>query len=119
MAAAEEDLRLFYITAEYLERMRQRARDWSEEFLLLQLEHFRRTIPGYPEVHELLEGELHARRLNQLHRRLRTMKDGDLRAALSAARDDDEREIIATELEIRSGVRRLKDESGQRAAIQA
>ncbi|MBX7056559.1 MAG: hypothetical protein K1X75_00745 [Leptospirales bacterium] len=115
--AADADLRLHFITAEYLARMRQRARAWSDAFIALQLDHFKRELPDYPELQELLEGELHARQLNKLRRIIRKTGDQELRQMLTTLGDPDQRELVATELEIRGGARRLADGGAPAAAI--
>lgn len=116
-ANQEEDLREFYITPEYLARLRERARAWDEPTIQIQLRLFHRTIPGYPEVMHILEGELHTRSLNQLRRSIRRWpvpRIEELRQKLESdpAREDHV-EVIQTELEIRGGARRLFDASGE------
>jgi hypothetical protein len=104
------NLREFYITPEYLKLMESRARHWSERFIQDQIEQFRRTIPDYPEVVELLENELHRRRLNALRMQLRSLKKEELRERLKAmqrqyeagAITQDELEVAETEWRIRN-----------------
>jgi len=110
----EEELREFYITPLYLETMRTRASRWSPEHIKSQLQLFRRTIPDYPEVLELLEGELHKRNLNDLRRHARKSLNEQLPALLQKyGAEPDYREVIETEMEIRKGVKRLYDASGE------
>lgn len=116
-AAESEDLRQYYITPEYLAQMRLRAREWSDDFIQLQMNYFRRTIPDYPEVAEILEGELYARTLNRLHRAARTRSIADVKALLKKyGAQADYREILEAELEIRSGVKRLTDRTDGRGS---
>tara|TARA_B100001778_G_scaffold148814_1_gene122418 strand:+ start:118 stop:471 length:354 start_codon:yes stop_codon:yes gene_type:complete len=112
-----EDLRQYYITPTYLEVMRHRARAWSDEFIQAQLQQFRNTIPDYPEVHELLEGEMHRRKLNGLKRRIKKSRTADLQSLKATEKDPDVIEVIETELLIRQGVKRLPD-SEENARIQ-
>ncbi|MBI3395693.1 MAG: hypothetical protein HY042_07660 [Spirochaetia bacterium] len=101
--AVKENLREHYITPAYLELMGKRARDWTEEFIRDQIQEFKRTIPEYPEVCEVLEGELYARSLNDLHQRVRRASADELSRFLSSpALDPDKAEIARTELELRS-----------------
>ncbi len=112
-----EDLREYYITPDYLAQMRRRAREWTDEFLQLQMSYFRRTIPEYPEVAEALEGELYARTLNRLHRAARSRSLVEVKAMLKKyGAQPDYREILEAELEIRSGVRRLTDRTDGRGS---
>ncbi|MCB1165885.1 MAG: hypothetical protein KDK37_13090 [Leptospiraceae bacterium] len=117
MIDSAEDLRQYYITPMYLETMRQRAMQWTDEFIELQMQQFRTEHPTYPELQELLEGELHRRRLNQIKRKARSLKTPDLESALKKQTDPDSREVIQTELLIRQGMRRLPD-SEENARIQ-
>ncbi len=116
-AQGTEDLREFYITPEYLGRLRERARQWDEKTVQVQASLFQRTIPDYPEVTLILESELHTRSLNQLRRLIRRWPVGrvqELRAKLSAETGrEDHLEVIQTELEIRGGACRLFDASGE------
>jgi len=112
-----EDLRQYYITPTYLEVMRSRARDWSDDFIQAQLKQFRNSIPDYPEVHELLEGEMHRRRLNRIKARIKKANTSDLQSLKDGQRDPDVLEVIETELLIRQGVKRLPD-SEENARIQ-
>ena len=109
MSNPAEDLRQFYITPVYLEVMRQRARQWSDEFIQRQLSQFKDSIPDYPEVHELLEGEMHRRNLNRLKSRIKKLKSSDLQGMRKKQSDPDTLEIIDTELLIRQGVKTLPD----------
>ncbi len=56
-----EDLREYYITPEFLTRLSRRARIWSREFILEQMEHFRSRHPDYPELTDVLQLELDIR----------------------------------------------------------
>ena len=108
------DLRQEYITPFYLETMQGRVRDWAEEQIRKQLILFKRTLPGYPEVLELLEGELHRRNLNRLYRHARGCSPEDLRALIKKyGSEPDFREVLETELELRSGATHLADASGE------
>lgn len=89
--------------------MRRRARQWTEEFIEQQLQQFRHSIPDYPEVHELLEGEIHRRNLNRLKRRIRKMGTSELRELRQTQTEPDSLEVIDTELLIREGTKRLPD----------
>lgn len=107
-----EDLRDYYITPLYLQTMAKRVRDWSTEYIKKQIALFRRTIPDYPEVFEILVDELHKRHLNQLLRHIRKSPASDLKALLEKyGEEPDYREIIMTEMEIRNGAKRLHDAS--------
>ncbi|MEQ8350454.1 MAG: hypothetical protein RH862_03165 [Leptospiraceae bacterium] len=117
MSDLAEDLRQYYITPTYLEVMRKRARHWSDEFVLAQLQEFKSSIPDYPEVHELLEGEMHARKLNRAKKEIKRKKSDELKTLRKSQKDPDIQEIIDTELLIRDGVRRLPD-SEENARIQ-
>ena len=109
-----EELREFYITPVYIDIMTRRASFWSTEHLKKQILLFSRTIPDYPEVIELLEGELHKRNLNKLLRHIRSNPNIDLKALLNKyGGEPDYHEIIMTELEIRKGVKHLFDSSGE------
>lgn len=116
-ANQEEDLREFYITPEYLARLRDRARDWDEGTIQIQLRLFHRSIPDYPEVMGVLGDELHRRSLNQLRRTIRRWpvpRIEDLRRKLASEPErEDHVEVIETELAIRGGAKRLFDASGE------
>lgn len=108
----DEDLREFYITPLYLQTMRDRVRDWDDEFIQHQYRLFHKTIRDYPEVLELLEGELHRRHLNRLRKSIRGRPEAELRELMKRnAREPDYVEVIQTELEIRQGFARLTDAS--------
>ena len=108
------DLRQEYITPFYLETMQGRVRDWPEDQIRRQLALFRRTLPGYPEVLELLDGELHRRNLNRLYRHARRAAVEELRGMLKKyGAEPDFREVLETELELRSGATHLLDASGE------
>lgn len=97
-----EDLREHYITPLYLSTMAVRARDWTEEFIKEQIAEFKRTIPEYPEVFEVLEAELYSRRLNVVHAEVRRAPSAALPALLAKHKGDaDIAEIISTEIELR------------------
>ena len=115
----QEDLRKFYITPLYLQLMRQRSRYWTEEFIKKQLFYFKQTIPDYPEVHEVLENELHVRNLNHLRKEARVRPLAELKKLLAKYKHEpDYCEVLQTEIEIRSGNKELKDLSkGQQAII--
>ena len=107
---ADEDLREYYITPEYLSRMKARAQTWSREFLQTQASLFRESLPDYPELTELIDGELHRRNLNQLLRAIRKKPDASLPRLLRKYQGvPDYAEVIRTEMEIRSGKPRLSD----------
>jgi hypothetical protein len=111
------NLREYYITPEYLKLMASRARQWSERFIAEQMEQFRRTIPDYPEVVDLLEGELHRRRLNALRKELRLLNKDELQGRLQLMQRDfaakaitqDELEVAETEWRIRNRKRLPED----------
>ncbi|MCB1325953.1 MAG: hypothetical protein H7A21_02140 [Spirochaetales bacterium] len=113
-----EDLRVFYITPHYLAQMRARAREWSPDFIKYQIECFRFTIKDYPEVLEILEGELHRRELNAIQRSVRRMSVAEIKKQLQQFSDrPDHAEVLRTELEIRSGASRLRDDEEGTARI--
>lgn len=107
------DLREHYITPAYLQQMRERAREWSDEFIREQHLLFRGTVvANYPEVLDLLAAELHTRSLNRLHRGIRGKPRSQLMSLREKyAAEPDYVEIIDTELAIRGGARRLYDSS--------
>lgn len=109
----KEDLREFYITPLYLETMGRRVRFWTEDFIRTQLFYFKKTIADYPEVLELLENELRRRGLNRLRKKLRLLDLEELRRLLDGEykQEPDSCEVIQTEIEIRSGAKRLKEPS--------
>ena len=113
----DEDLREFYITPEYLDRLKGRAREWDERTLQTQLRLFHRTIPDYPEVMQIIGGELHRRSLNQLRRSIRRLDVPRIEELLHKfereADREDHVEVIETELAIRGGAKRLFDASGE------
>ncbi len=105
-----EDFREFYITPLYIENMKRRAKKWNENFIQQQLDSFRKTIPDYPELHHLLETELHTRQLNKIYQKIRSVSKKELKTLLSIYKKEaDYCEMIQTELEIRSGVKSLKE----------
>lgn len=109
----DPDLREFYITPLYLETLRLRVSSWSDGLIQEQLDLFRQTIPDYPEVAEVLEGELYRRELNRLKKSLVNLDGEGLKALLlEYDRDSDFAELIRTTLEIRNGAKKLKDTSG-------
>ncbi len=111
----KEDLREFYITPLYLKTIQKRAKKWSEDFIIKQLAYFEKTIPDYPEVHEILQTELHTRRLNQLHKNIRKLGKNELLKLLQKYKDEpDYCEIIQAELEIRSGANQLIDKTAKK-----
>ncbi|MCR9142254.1 MAG: hypothetical protein NXI24_08375 [bacterium] len=114
-----EDLREFYITPTYLAVMKDRARDWSDEFIREQYRIFRGTVVAeYPEVLDLLESELHRRNLNRLRKGIRRKSREDVLALREKyAAEADYVEVIDTELEIRGGARRLHDRSDGRTEV--
>ena len=112
--SSELDLRAQYITPLFIQSMRDRLPDWSEDHLKRQIRLFHRTIPDYPEVLEILEGELHKRNLNTLLRHIRRDSSADLQKLLERyGHEPDFREVIETEIEIRGGALRLYDASGE------
>ncbi|MCB1175114.1 MAG: hypothetical protein KDK39_16185 [Leptospiraceae bacterium] len=115
-----EDLRDYYITAEYLERMRSRVIDWTTTSIQAQLDLFQQSIPDYPEVLDILESELHRRRLNLLNRSIRELPDAQLEALLLKYKSvPDYQEVIQTWMAIKSGANRLPDRAaGVPARIQ-
>lgn len=112
-----EDLRLYYITQDFLRRMSDRARDWDEAFISEQARAFARAHPDYPELVEILEGELHRRRLNALKNEIRSLPRAALEQRLKEVRalfrageiTRDELEVIETVWRIRTG-RSLSEE---------
>ena len=104
------NLREFYITPAYLKRMEMRARSWTEAFITGQIDEFRVTIPDYPEVIELLEAELHRRRLNGLKTKVRRLAGNELVHFLESMQDlfrkggisQDELEVVETEWKVRN-----------------
>ena len=61
-----EDLREFYITSEFLTRLSRRARYWSRDFILEQMDHFRVRHPDYPELIDVLQLEIDIRDKKEL-----------------------------------------------------
>ncbi len=105
-----EDLREFYITPLYLETLSLRSRQWDHRLIQEQIRLFRENHPDYPELVQILEEELHRRRLNLLHSNLRKAEEGELGRYLAKyGSEPDFREMIQVELEIRRGVRQLHD----------
>ena len=101
-----EDLREFYITPQYLKIMGLRVKKWSDQLIKDQLHLFSKTIPDYPEVLELLEGELYRRELEVLRKKIKLMSTEQI-IQLSGRyeKDSDFRELIQVELDLR---KRLK-----------
>lgn len=118
-AAEPEDLREFYITPTYLAIMKDRAREWSDEFIREQHRIFRGTaVADYPEVLDLLESELHRRNLNRLRKGIRGKAEKEILALREKyASEADYVEVIDTELEIRGGAHRLVDRSDGRTEL--
>ena len=110
---SEIDLREYYITPLYLETMAIRARSWSVDFIQLQLKQFLATIPDYPEVMEILEGEIHRRKLNEIKKKARTLPEDRLIAFQKSLNDPDEKEVVETEIQIRGGARELPDHAAK------
>lgn len=106
-----EDLREYYITPVYLQTMEQRAKFWSADFIRIQLQQFLETIPDYPEVLEILEGELHRRKLNEIKKKARRLTSKELKDWIRKLEDPDHIEVAETELQIRQGVSSLPDAS--------
>ena len=106
----QENLREFYITPLYLKTMKQRSRYWTEEFIKKQLLYFKQSIPEYHEAHDILENELHVRRLNHLRTEARSRPLPELKKLLEQYRNEaDYCELIQAEIEIRKGAKELKD----------
>lgn len=111
-----EDLRVYYLTPEFITRMANRAQRWSEDFIQNQISEFRKTIPDYPEVVEILESVLHARRLNDFHKKIKKMGPEALVSLLKAGNlENDFLEILRAQIEISKGNSRLEDTSSSRA----
>ncbi|MEQ9363201.1 MAG: hypothetical protein RIF32_03105 [Leptospirales bacterium] len=117
--AEPQDLREYYITPTYLAVLKDRARDWTDEFIREQHRLFRGTVVAdYPEVLDLLESELHRRDLNRLRKGIRGKAETDILSLREKyAAEADYVEVIDTELEIRGGARRLKDSSDGRTEL--
>ena len=114
LGPAGEGLREHYITPLYLDEMTARLPDWSTEHIVSQAKIFRRTLGDYPEVLELLEGELHRRNLNKLRAHIRKSSTPELDTLLEKyGREPDYHEMITTEIEIRGGATHLHDASGE------
>ena len=118
-AVEAEDLREYYITPTYLAIMKDRARDWSDEFIREQHRIFRGTaVADYPEVLDLLESELHRRNLNRLRKGIRGKAEKEILALREKySSEADYVEVIDTELEIRGGAHRLVDRSDGRTEL--
>lgn len=102
----KEDLREFYITPQYLKIMDLRSKNWSDQFIKDQIAMFSKTIPDYPEVLELLEGELYRRELEELRKKIKLLsKEEIIRLSGQFEKDSDFRELIQVELDLR---KRLK-----------
>lgn len=106
----EEDLREYYITPEFLERMTSRAKEWDPVMIHEQIEIFRKTLPEYPELVNLLSDELYRRDLMTFYRKVRQASTKRLRDALQKlAPGSDKREMISIEISLRNGERRLDE----------
>ncbi|MBE7438674.1 MAG: hypothetical protein HS115_09500 [Spirochaetales bacterium] len=106
----DPDLRNSTITPEYLDLMRQRSRQWTVAGLREQLKYFKYTIPDYPEVLEILEGELFARELNSVVQSVKKLPVDRLRLLAEKYRDQEEiLEIIQARIAICQGARHLAE----------
>lgn len=114
-----DDLREFYITPSYLQTMKIRAQEWTGSFIQEQIKLFDKTIHEYPEVKELLEGELHRRLLNDVRRKARKYTLTDLEKYKRQFKDPDTIEVIETEIEIKKGMKKLTDKSSGKATVVA
>lgn len=107
---SEEDLREFYITPAYLSLLADRIKGWTEDLISQQIVLFKKTIPDYPEVTEILEGELYRRELNVLKTKIRKMNSAELKTLHKKfSTRTDSAEIVKTELLIRQGQRILPE----------
>jgi len=106
----DPDLRESFITEQYLELMKQRSRQWSVAEIHEQLKYFKYTIPDYPEVLEILEGEIFARELNQVVQSVKKLPLDRLHQLARKYKDQEEiLEIIEASIAIRQGARRLQE----------
>ena len=70
LMSVEEDLREFYITKTFLQRLKHRASFWEKESIQFQITQFqKKTRCDYPELCEILETVLHTRSLNEFHKK--------------------------------------------------
>ena len=107
-----EDLREYYITPLYLEVLKRRIASWNPELVKEQLRLFQENLSDYPELLEVLEGELYRRELNEIRIRARRSPTKDLKKIMSQyGKDADKKEIVMTELLIREGQKRLPEQS--------
>ena len=105
-----EDLRQYYITPAYLSVLSERVRNWADDLIAHQLLLFKKTIPDYPEVLEILEGELYRRELNSLKKRIKKLTSKELKSLNRKFSDHaDSFEIVQTELFIREGKKILPE----------
>lgn len=106
-----EDLRLHFITQDFLRRLEGRARDWDADFIARQIRAFAEAHPQYPELVATLEGELHRRRLNHVMNEVRGLSTPQLEERLGRARSQfaagrisrDELEIVETWWRVKTG----------------
>ncbi len=106
----DENLREFYITPQWLTLLAERSREWDDALLKEQLSYFKKTLPDYPELHQVFEEELHIRLLNRVNKKARSMNTKAIQNEIQKRDpDDDIVEVLRTELEIRSGKERLSE----------
>lgn len=112
-----EDLRLHFITQDFLRRLEGRARDWDADFIARQIRAFADAHPQYPELVATLEGELDRRRLTHVMNEVRALSAPQLEQRLGLARADfavgrisrDELEIVETWWRVKTG-RKLRED---------
>ena len=109
MSVQPEDLREFYITPLYLERLEQRARIWSEEFIEEQSRLFMQSHPDYPELVEILNGELKRRHINRMIESIKQSSKEQLHELERTTLDPELLEVIRASIEIRAGAARVFD----------
>ena len=112
----KEEFYSYYITPEYLERMRQRAFEWSDSFLQVQSGLFKKSIPECTEVQSVLKAELHRRKLNRFRQEIKKRPLEKLEQSLKSCQSEpDLCEMLHSEIEIRKGTDRLSGAEGESA----
>ena len=104
----------YYMTPNYLERMRQRAFEWSDSFLQVQSGLFKKSIPECTEVQSILKAELHRRKLNRFRKDIKKRPLEKLEQSLKSCQSEpDFCEMLHSEIEIRKGAERLSGAGGE------
>lgn len=104
----KEDLREFYITPVYLTTMEKRSKNWSDQFISEQITLFKHSIAEYPEVIELLEGELYRRELEAFRKKIKLHNTEELkRLKTTVDAESDFAELIHVEMDFRKRLKSL------------